>query len=65
MIKSCPHVYVVGNQPKFDTTVIEGPNGQSIRLITVPCFKETGELLLLDAETLDVEVVKFDVFGNA
>ncbi|KAJ9630688.1 DNA polymerase delta small subunit Cdc1 [Taxawa tesnikishii (nom. ined.)] len=65
VIKSCPHVYVVGNQPKFDTTVIEGPNGQSIRLITVPCFKETGELLLLDAETLDVEVVKFDVFGNA
>ncbi|MCJ1357176.1 MAG: hypothetical protein MMC33_007172 [Icmadophila ericetorum] len=60
VITECPHVYFVGNQPKFDTTVIEGPDAQSVRLIAVPKFKETGELILLDADTLEVETIKFD-----
>ena len=62
MIKECPHVYVVGNQPSFDTTIVEGPAGQTVRLIAVPGFKDTGELVLLDSESLDVEVVKFDLY---
>lgn len=64
MIKECPHVYLVGNQPAFDTTTIEGPSGQAVRLIAVPSFKETGELLLLDSDSLEVEVVKFDMYGT-
>jgi DNA polymerase II small subunit/DNA polymerase delta subunit B len=65
VIKDCPHLYVVGSQPKFDTTVIEGPDGQMVRLIAVPRFSETGELLLVDSETLEVERVVIDVFyGN-
>ena len=51
----------MGNQPTFETTVIEGPIGQSVRLIAVPKFKETGEIVLLDTETLEVELVKFDI----
>lgn len=62
-MEDCPHVYVIGNQTKFETSTIEGPNGQVIRLIAIPKFRETGELILLDAETLEPEVVKFEVFG--
>ncbi|KAL9067680.1 MAG: hypothetical protein Q9157_006733, partial [Trypethelium eluteriae] len=62
IISECPHVYIVGNQPKFDTAVIEGPDGQRVRLIAVPKFRDTGELILLDMENLGVEVVKFDLF---
>ena len=54
----------MGNQPKFETTVIEGPAGQIVRLIAVPKFKDKGELLLLDMDSLDVEIVKFDVYEN-
>lgn len=54
----------MGNQPRFETSVIEGANGQTVRLIAVPKFKETGEIVLLDAETLETEVVKFEVFGK-
>lgn len=61
VIEECPHVFFVGNQPKFDTTVIEGPHGQEVRLIAIPKFHQTGELLLVDSETLEVEVVKFDI----
>ncbi|KAG8623870.1 hypothetical protein KVT40_008846 [Elsinoe batatas] len=64
VLKSCPHVYMSGNQPRFETDVIEGPQGQAVRLIAVPRFKETGEIVLLDTETLEVEVVKFEVFGG-
>jgi len=63
-MEECPHVFFVGSQPNFDTAVIEGPAGQSVRLIAVPKFKETGELVLLDVDTLEVEIVKFDVFNE-
>ncbi|KAK6071800.1 DNA polymerase alpha/epsilon subunit B [Seiridium cupressi] len=58
VMKACPHLYFVGCQPEFGTRVISGPEGQSVRLITVPSFKETKELVLVDTETLDVTRVK-------
>lgn len=64
VISDCPHVYFVGNQPKFDTTVIEGPLGQHVRLVAVPKFRETGTLVLLDAETLAVERIQFQVLDS-
>lgn len=64
MLQTCPHVFVVGDQPQFETTVIEGPQNQAVRLLTVPSFRETGLVILLDSETLEVECIKFDVFGR-
>jgi DNA polymerase delta subunit 2 len=34
----------------------------TVRLISIPKFRETGELILVDTETLEVEVVKFGAF---
>ena len=64
VIDECPHVYFVGCQPRFETTVIEGPAGQTVRLIAVPKFRESGELVLIDTETLEAEVLKFEVFND-
>ena len=61
MLNSCPHVFFVGSQPKFDTAVIEGPDGQTVRLIAVPRFTETAEIVLVDSETLEASVVRFTV----
>lgn len=58
----CPHVYFLGNQDKFATTVIEGHDGQKTRCIAVPKFSENGEVVLLDLDTLDCEIIKFNVF---
>lgn len=33
-----------------------------VRLLALPKFNETGELILVDTETLEVEVVRFGVF---
>ncbi|KAL8702687.1 MAG: hypothetical protein Q9201_004148 [Fulgogasparrea decipioides] len=62
VIEECPHVFFVGNQPRYDTTVIEGPAGQSVRLTCVPKFRESGEMVLLDTDTLETEIVRFDVY---
>lgn len=61
-MEECPYVYFVGNQPRYETAVIEGPAGQSVRLICIPSFRETGEVVLLDTDTLETEIVKFSVF---
>uniref|UniRef100_A0A9I9EAC7 DNA polymerase delta small subunit n=1 Tax=Cucumis melo TaxID=3656 RepID=A0A9I9EAC7_CUCME len=42
LIESCPHVYFIGNQDKFDTRLIKGAEGQMVRLIAIPRFCETG-----------------------
>jgi DNA polymerase delta subunit 2 len=57
-MKECPHLYFVGGQPEFGTKVIEGPEGQMVRLILVPSFAATREIVLVDTETLDVSKVK-------
>lgn len=35
-----------------------------VRLLAIPRFKETGELILVDSETLEVEVIQFGVFAG-
>lgn len=61
VIEECPHVYFVGNQPRYETEVIEGPAGQTVRLICIPKFRDTGEVVLLDTDTLETELVRFSV----
>ena len=58
VIEESPHVYFAGNQPRYESIVIEGPIGQAVRLIAVPKFKLTGEMVLLDVDTLETEVIK-------
>ena len=65
VIEHCPHIFFVGNQPRFETTVIDGPGDQQVRLVAIPRFHETGELVLVDAETLEVELVKFDIHEHS
>lgn len=57
-MNDCPHVYFVGCQPEFGTKVITGPEGQAVRLIAVPAFSESKEIVLLDTETLEVSRIK-------
>jgi DNA polymerase delta subunit 2 len=35
-----------------------------VRLLLIPKFHETGELVLVDTETLDVELVRFGAFSG-
>lgn len=50
--ETCPHVYFAGNQPQFSTRFVAGPNGQRVRLITVPSFSETSTIVIVDLKDL-------------
>jgi DNA polymerase delta subunit 2 len=61
MLKECPHIYFAGCQSKFEKSVIEGPAGQSVLLVSVPRFRSTGKIVLVDLESWEVEVVRIGV----
>ncbi|PKY02107.1 DNA polymerase delta subunit 2 [Aspergillus campestris IBT 28561] len=46
------------------TDADEPSGGPRVRLLSVPRFRETGELVLVDAETLEVEVVQIGTFAG-
>ena len=55
-----PHVYFVGNQQQFDSKLFEH-DGVNVRLISIPKFKESGQFVLLDLDTLETEVVTIEI----
>lgn len=55
-----PHVYFVGNQPSYETKLLELEKNIKIRLVTIPEFKDSGEIVILDTKTLETEVFKFE-----
>jgi DNA polymerase II small subunit/DNA polymerase delta subunit B len=36
-----------------------GDDGQKVRIISIPKFSETGEIVLVNTSTLESEVIKF------
>lgn len=63
IIKNTPHVYFVANQSKFETKISTGidinDNEINVRLICVPRFSTTGQLVLLNVNDLSCKVISF------
>ena len=64
-----PEVYFVGNQPVYESRVVESErdNGEGAgaskvrcRVVLVPRFAQTGEVVLLNCRTLETKVVRFE-----
>uniref|UniRef100_T1JK30 DNA polymerase delta subunit 2 n=1 Tax=Strigamia maritima TaxID=126957 RepID=T1JK30_STRMM len=60
IIQSCPHVYFAGNQDSYTTTVYRGPDGQHVRLVSVPRFSESCSCVLVNLRTLESHLMTFD-----
>jgi DNA polymerase delta subunit 2 len=59
VVRACPHVYFAGNQPRFESTLLTGPNGQRTRVIMVPDFQKEHTCVLVNLETLDCRPMNF------
>ena len=59
IIKECPHVYFAANQPKFSESLVQGEQGQTVRVITVPDFGRTRTLVLVNLRTLECSPITF------
>ena len=63
VITESPHLYFAGNQPAFATSLVQQKDADAdavTRVICVPKFGETGQVVLVDMATLVPEVVTFD-----
>lgn len=64
VLEKTPHVYFVGNQDKFETGLVKSRDADDkpieVRLICIPRFCTTGEIVLMNLDTLETEVVKFE-----
>ncbi|GMK55458.1 hypothetical protein CspeluHIS016_0205140 [Cutaneotrichosporon spelunceum] len=54
-----PDIYVIGNQPEFETELVG--DDDPTRVILLPSFAETGTVALVCLETLEVKTVTFEV----
>jgi DNA polymerase delta subunit 2 len=69
VILETPDLYVIGNQPRFQTRMVAGnPNedgsgDKRCRVVLVPRFAETGVLVLVNLRTLGVKTLRFAVEG--
>ncbi|KAH1039202.1 hypothetical protein J1N35_040945 [Gossypium stocksii] len=59
LIDSCPDVYFVGNQEKYETRLLKGLEGQLVRLICIPRFCETGVAVVLNMRNLECHALTF------
>lgn len=60
IIQDVPHVYFAANQPAFATTVHCG-----VRLVLVPSFVTTHQIVLIDLLTLETRTVTFNTTALA
>ena len=56
VLEQKPHLYLCGNAKSFATTKTEG----GTTLLCVPKFSETGEAVLVNLETMAVELLRFE-----
>ena len=61
VLMKCPHVFVAGNCSVFETQKVQvGSSNQFCRLVCLPMFSDSGEAVLLNLQTRDVELLRFE-----
>ncbi|KAJ2178237.1 DNA polymerase delta small subunit Cdc1 [Coemansia sp. RSA 551] len=59
VVRTTPHVYFAGNQ-KFEAGVAVGTEGQKTKVVMVPEFSVSHEIVLLNLRTLECSTVHID-----
>lgn len=59
ILESSPHVFFAGGQPRFGTKVVDGEDGQKVRLVSVPSFAESGCVVLVNLRDLSCKPLYF------
>ncbi|KAK8935982.1 DNA polymerase delta small subunit [Platanthera zijinensis] len=63
-IETCPNVYFVGNQDKYETRLLQGPENQLVRLICIPRFCESGVTVMLNLRDFKCHALSFSADLN-
>ena len=52
-------MYFVGNQPKLETGILQGPQGQKVRIIALPAFSTEPTCVLVNVKDLSCHPITF------
>ncbi|GMH40842.1 hypothetical protein BSKO_08746 [Bryopsis sp. KO-2023] len=61
VISETPHVLFAGDQPKFETKYVQVYGEQCVRLLCIPKFSTTGQIILLNLKNLKCHPVTLDL----
>ena len=61
VMTTAPQVLFAGNQPKFASKTVESLGGKSTKVVCVPSFKETCEVVILNLRTRECSPLSFSV----
>lgn len=64
VVHSCPHVYFSGNMEAYGERLVESNVAtckQAVKIISVPTFRKTRSIVLLDLTSLQSYEVKLEV----
>jgi DNA polymerase delta subunit 2 len=64
IIGDAPNLYIIGNQPLFQTKQIKVDSDQGpglCRIVLLPSFAQSGLLVLVHSTSLDVKTVNFSI----
>lgn len=59
IFEQCPDIYFAGNQDVFADRLWKSAEGQSVRLISIPRFSESGTVVLIDISSLECHTLSF------
>ncbi|KAI8921375.1 DNA polymerase alpha/epsilon subunit B-domain-containing protein [Powellomyces hirtus] len=60
VLSSRPHIYIVGNQPKFETSLMTDTQQNQTRVVLVPSFAVSKTIVLINLRTLEASPVVFN-----
>lgn len=62
ILNEWPHIYIVSNQSSFATKDIKLNGGKTtVKLITIPQFSQTGQIVLLNLKDLSTSIVNIEL----
>ncbi|KAF0697335.1 Aste57867_11961 [Aphanomyces stellatus] len=59
VVDDAPHVFFAGNQAAYATTLVHGPANETVRVVAVPSFAETGVVVLVNLRDLSTMPLTF------
>ncbi|EFN88256.1 DNA polymerase delta small subunit [Harpegnathos saltator] len=59
VMTECPDIYFAGNMNTYDSRLVEGDEGQMVRLVCVPKFSETKTAVLVNLQDLTTQPISF------
>ena len=59
VVRQCPHIFFAGNQPRYESKMVEGADGQRVCSIMVPDFAKEHTCVLVNLDTLECKPMTF------